>query len=119
MGISVRVRKNKFPTIISRLPDAIDDEVQTAAEDLSGYLKGVLWVNSGMIRRVTTEHEGGSMHSEVWVGYYLGRGFYSGFQEFGTVKQAARPIVGPAGFEYEPVYASNMSKAVRRACDVV
>ncbi len=118
MGIRVRVRRNKLPVIISRLPGAIDDEVQGAAKDLSDYLKGVLWEDKGTIRRVTTEHEAGTFHAEVWVGYYLGRGFYSGFQEFGTVKQAARPIVGPAGFEYEPVYAANMRRAVRRACDV-
>lgn len=118
MAIRVRVKKNKLPLVMSRLSDNIDDEVKSAAEDLTDYLKGVLWERSGLLRRVTTEHEEGTFHSEVWVGYYLGHGFYSGFQEFGTVKQAARPIVGPAAFEYEPVYASNMARAVKRACDV-
>jgi HK97 gp10 family phage protein len=118
MAITVRVRKNAFPKVISQLRDNIEEEVLGAAEDLTDYLKGVLWEDTGTLRRVTTEHDAGSMHAEVWVGYYLGKGFYSGFQEFGTVKQAARPIVGPAAFEYEMVYAANMSKAVRRACDV-
>jgi HK97 gp10 family phage protein len=117
MAITVRVRKNRLPQIIAKLNDNIEEEVVNAAEDLTDYLKGVLWKRSGLLRRVTTEHEAGGLHAEVWVGYYLGRGFYSGFQEFGTVKQAARPIVGPAAFDYEMVYAANMERAVRRACD--
>jgi HK97 gp10 family phage protein len=114
--IRTRVVYNKLPKIIAALPDNVDDEVDAAAKDLSDYLKGVLWVDTGLIRRVTTDHPPGTNHAEVWIGYYLGRGFYSGFQEFGTRKQAARPIVGPAAHQYEPVYASNMEKAVRKAC---
>lgn len=114
----VRVKRNDFPKIIAKLPRAIDEEVDEAAIDLASVLKTILWVDTGKLRRVTTDHPPGRFHSEVQVGYYLGHGFYSGFQEFGTRKQAARPIVGPTAFEFEPIYAGNMSRAVKNACAV-
>lgn len=114
----LRVIRNDFPKIIARLPDAIDDEVDEAAHDLSSVLKGILWVDTGLLRRVTTDHPPGTNHAEVWIGYYRGHGFYSGFQEFGTRKQAARPIVVPTAHAFEPVYAANMARAVRKACTV-
>ena len=114
----VRIKKNLFPKIIAALPDAIDDEVDEAAADLASVLKSILWVNTGKLRRVTTDHPPGRNHAEVHVGYYLGHGFYSGFQEFGTVKQAPRPIVTPTAHEFEPVYAANRTKAVKNACKV-
>lgn len=117
MTIRVRVKKNNFGAIARALPDAIDEEVKEAAEDITERLKGILWIDTGTLRRVTRNHEAGSMHAEVWIGYYLGTGFYSGFQEFGTFKQAARPIVGPTAHEYEMVYAHNMERAVRKACE--
>lgn len=112
------VKSNHLPKIIARLPHAIDDEVDEAGEDLAGSLKGILWIDTGMIRRVTTNHPPGENHTEVQVGYYLGHGFYSGFQEFGTRRQVARPIVVPTAHAFEPIYASNMGRAVKRACQI-
>jgi HK97 gp10 family phage protein len=114
----VVLKYNHLPRIIKRLPGAIDDEVNEAAEDMAAVLKTILWVDTGMIRRVTTDREQGEFHAEVWIGYNRGHGFYSRFQEWGTEKQAARPIVGPTAHSYEPVYASLMSRAIRKACDV-
>ena len=114
----LRVVRNDFGTIIDRLPKAIDQEVDDSAKDLAESLKLTLWIDTGLLRQVTTDHDDGTNHAEVWVGYYLGKGFYSGFQEFGTRKQAARPIVTPAAHAFEPIYAQNMSKAVEEACDI-
>lgn len=114
----VHLKRNDFPKIIARLPQAIEDEVDAAAEDLSVVLSGILWVDTGMIRRVTTDKPQGELHAEVWIGYNRGHGFYSRFQEWGTEKQAARPIVGPTTHSYEPVYANQMARAVRKACQV-
>ena len=114
----VRVKRNDFPKIIKKLPRAIDEEVDEGAADLSSALKSRLWVDTGLLRRVTTDHPPGRFHAEVYVGYYLGHGFYSGFQECGTRRQVARPIVVPTSFEFEPVYAGNMARAVRNACVV-
>lgn len=111
-----KVKRNDLGRIVDRLPDAIDREVDKSAEDLSIALKNTLWERTGKLRRVTTDHPPGTNHSEVHVGYYLGHGFYSGFQEFGTVKQAARPMVVPMAHQFEPIYAAFMSEAVKKAC---
>lgn len=115
--MGVRVKYNNLPAVIKALPKAIDVTVDDAAQDISGVLKRILWKDTGKIRRVTTHRDRGQFHAEVWIGYYLGHGFYSGFQEFGTYKQAARPIVGPTAHQYEMVYAKNMGDAVKKACN--
>jgi HK97 gp10 family phage protein len=116
--LGVRIKYNHLPIIIDRLPKAIDDEVGEAAEDIAAVLKVTLWIDTGMVRRVTTDRAYGGMHAEVWIGYNRGHGFYSRFNEWGTVKMKARPIVGPTAHAYEPVYANQMSRAVRKACQV-
>lgn len=113
--MGVRVKYNHFGAIARALPRELDGAVKGTAEDMVHELKGTLWEDTGKIRRVTTDHDAGPLHAEVWVGYYLGHGFYSGFQEFGTVKQAARPIVTPTAHRYERVLAANAARAVRRA----
>ena len=99
------------------MPKAIDDQVGDTAQKLVDELKTTLWVDTGVVRRVTSVHGRGSMHAEVWIGYNRGHGFYSRFQEWGTVKQKARPIVGPTAHRHEPIYATDMARAVRRACN--
>lgn len=113
-----RVRYNHLGTVGKRLPDKLDDGVTELADAMVTRLKSTLWVRTGLIRRVTTEHDERKMHAEVWVGYYLGHGFYSGFQELGTSRQVARPIVGPTAHMMEPQFRLEMTQAVREACDV-
>lgn len=112
------IKRNDFPTIIDALPKGMDREVDDSANDLADSLKTSIWIDTGLLRRVTVNHEEGDFHSEISVGYYLGQGFYSGFQEFGTRHQAARPIVAPAAHTYEPIYMVNMERAIQKACDV-
>jgi len=97
------------------MPRRIDDAVNEVATDMTNEFKTTLWIDTGLLRRVTTERLAGLNHAEVWIGYNRGHGFYSRFQEWGTVKQAARPIVGPTAHAYEPVLAEKMTKAVQRA----
>lgn len=109
------VRYNHFGAIARAMPRRIDDCVNEAATDITNTLKTTLWVDTGMIRRVTTEKLEGLNHAEVWVGYNRGHGFYSRFQEWGTHKQAARPIVGPTAHAYEPIFTIKMTQAIKRA----
>ena len=111
-----RIKKNDLPEIAHRLPHDVDKAVQNAADHLGTLLSAVVWKRTGMISRVTTARSRGAMKAEVAVGWYLGRGFYSGFQEFGRRGQAARPIVVPTAQGFVPEYISAMSDAVRRAC---
>lgn len=114
--MGVRVRRNDFGAIARAMPEAIDGAVDETAEEMARELKLTLWVDTGMIRRVTVDRDQGRNHAEVWIGYNRGRGFYSRFQEWGTVKQRARPIVGPTAHRFEAIYRRKMTEAVVRAC---
>lgn len=111
------VRSNHLGAVAERLPRRIDDAVGDVADGLALILKGTLWIDTGMIRRVTTAEGRGHLHAEVWIGYNRGHGFYSRFQEWGTIKQAARPIVGPTAEAFRPRFAEEMGQAVSEACE--
>lgn len=115
MGVTVKY--NHLPAIIAAMPKEIADGVGDAADDLTETFKATLWIDTGLVRRVTSVHDERALHAEVWIGYNRGHGFYSRFQEWGTVKQAARPIVGPTTHAYEPAYAKNMADHVKKACN--
>lgn len=114
--MGVRIKYNHLPAVIERLPKAIDAAVDDLASDMATEFKTTLWVDTGLVRRVTVDRSRGRNHAEVWIGYNRGRGFYSRFQEWGTVKQRARPIVGPTAHRYEAVYRAKMAVAVAKAC---
>lgn len=113
------VKYNHFGAIAARLPHELADGVDDAAESMVRELKTVLWKDTGMIRRVTTDRGLSRMHAEVDVGWYLGQGFYSGFQEFGVASRglAPRPIVAPLAHQYERQYRLEMAEKIRTACD--
>lgn len=112
-----RVKYNHLAAVAKALPREMDDGVKEVADSMVRELKATLWVDSGTIRRVTTERNQGPLHAEVAIGWYLGHGFYSGFQEFGTRRQAARPIVTPTAHRHELQFRLEMAQKVRDACD--
>lgn len=114
--MGVRVRYNHLGAVARAMPVEIDRAVDDTAQAIVRELKLTLWVDTGMIRRVTVDRGQGQNHAEVWIGYNRGRGFYSRFQEWGTVKQRARPIVGPTAHRYEAHYRRRMVEAVVKAC---
>lgn len=114
MGVTVKY--NNFGAIAYEMPRNIDEAVLAEAEDIADELKKTLWIDTGLVRRVTVARDLGRYHAEVWIGYNRGHGFYSRFQEWGTRFQAARPIVGPTAHQHEPKYAKRMTKAVQEAC---
>jgi len=113
------VKYNNFGAIARRMPRELADGVDEVAESMVRELKTILWKDTGMIRRVTTERGLSRMHAEVDVGWYLGQGFYSGFQEFGVPAygRPPRPIVAPLAHQYERQYRLEMAEKVRKACD--
>jgi HK97 gp10 family phage protein len=112
-----KVRYNHLGAVGKRMPRELDKGVVEVSEALTRKLKTTLWIDTGMIRRVTTEKDIRPLHAEVWIGYYLGHGFYSGFQEFGTYRQVARPIVTPTAHQHERQFRMEMAERVRKACD--
>lgn len=113
------VRFNRLGAVAKSLPRKMDSQVVDVSESMTRRLKTSLWVDTGVIRRVTTEKGTRRLHAEVWVGYYLGKGFYSGFQEFGVAAygRPARPIVAPLAHVMTRQYHLEMAQAVREACE--
>jgi len=114
--MGIHVKYNYFGAIAAAMGKNIDDAVDAEAQDMARELKTILWVDTGMVRRVTVDKPAGKLHAEVWIGYNRGQGFYSRFQEWGTYRQRARPIVGPTAHRHEPMYARRMTEAVKDAC---
>lgn len=114
-----KVKFNRLGAVAKAMPRELGDGVTEVAEAMARELKTTLWVDTGVVRRVTTERDQGTLHSEVAVGWYLAHGFYSGFQEFGVASRGipARPIVAPTAHIYEPKYALEMAEKVKDACD--
>jgi HK97 gp10 family phage protein len=111
------VKFNHLGAVAEALPQRINKEVQDVADAMALELKSTLWVDTGMIRRVTTSKDDNVMHAQVDIGYNRGHGFYSRFNEWGTIKQAARPIVGPTAERFRPRYEQEMAQSVSEACD--
>lgn len=114
-----KVRFNRLGAVGKAMPRELADGVDEVSDAMARELKTTLWIDKGTVRRVTTAREQGKLHSEVAVGWYLGHGFYSGFQEFGVAAygRAPRPIVTPTAHAYEPKYRLEMAEKVKDACD--
>lgn len=120
-----RVRiKSSWHLANDRLPaisDALGVEVQNAVDDmgddLAQLIESTMWVDTGVAKRTVEVEDGGAYTVHVNVGYYLGRGFYVGFHEFGTHKMGPRPVVRPAAHQAEPIFASYVERAIKRAAE--
>lgn len=112
----VRVVRNDLPKVIRKLDENVDKAVDDQARALSKDLSAIVWYRYGYIEDATVPRVRGVNHAEVWVGFNKSTGFYSRFQEWGTIHQAPRPIVGPETFRHENIYARRMTRAVKSAC---
>lgn len=110
-----RVKRNDFSAVARALPDEIDTAVQDIGGDLADVLRERGWKRTGTAVSTVEVRDKGTHAVEVTFGWYLGRGFYTGFQEDGTVHQGARPVVRPAAEEAGPIFASYAERAVQRA----
>jgi len=110
----VRVKRNRLGAIAAALPGAIGQGVQDSARNLRTDLEPKLWRRTGELVTTAVVVQTGPMSAVVGVGEEGGHGFYAGFQEWGTSKQAARPVVGPAGHQHEPVFVRDVAEAVRK-----
>lgn len=113
------VKYNNLGAVARAMPKRLADGVDDAGDEMALKFKSILWRDTGMIRRVTTDRSLSRLHVEVAVGWYLGQGFYSGFQEFGVASRgiAPRPIVAPLAHQFERQYRHEMAQKVREACE--
>lgn len=114
--VKVKADTSKLEGIIKELPRAVDKAVDDEARDLAAVISRRVWLLRGFVKQASVSRVAGSNHAEVWCGFNRGMGFYSRFNEWGTIYQAPRPVVGPAAHEHEPKYAKRMGDAVRDAC---
>lgn len=116
--MTVRVRFNKLPRVINDLNGEVNDAVDDTAEVIGRMAQAAAPVRSGVLVRTTKSDAAGDMHAVVEAGIYRGRGFYAGFQEFGTSHHGPQPFMVPSAHAGEPVLVQKTTQAVRRACDV-
>lgn len=109
------LKRNDLPKIAQNLADEVQEAVDTMGDDLADLYRQTIWVDTGTARRTVEVRNDGDYGVDVCVGWYLGKGFYVGFHEFGTSKMAARPMVRPGAFQAEPIFAAYMEKAIKRA----
>ncbi len=110
------VKYNRLGEIAASLPHHLEDGIDQSGQELADLLRPIVWKDTGVVLSTIKERGPGRLHATVWVGDHKGRGFYSRFLEWGTVKMRARPIVGPTALLFEPRYAQIMAQAVRTAC---
>jgi HK97 gp10 family phage protein len=121
-----RVKRNDFPKVIEAMPRKILDGVESTAQEMVDHLVPILWVDTTVLRSTARVYKEGGLSASVGVGLNprrsghgsAARGFYAAYQEFGTSRQPARPIVGPTAMLFEPRYAKIMADMVREACRV-
>jgi HK97 gp10 family phage protein len=111
-----QVKRNDFARVATRLRPELEQGIDAVAEEMMNILRPIVWFDTGVLRGTIKEQAPGKLTARVWVGVNTGRGFYAAYQEFGTSRQAPRPIVGPTAHLFEPRYAQRMTAAVRTAC---
>jgi|SRR5690242_4201827 HK97 gp10 family phage protein len=114
----IRVISNKVPKVREAMEKELDDSLRNAGDDLVDYYRATVWKRLGFIADSVDWHDTGDWKIQVTVGWVGGEGFYSGFQEFGTVHQGARPVVRPGAFTFEPIFARYVEDALKRASRV-
>jgi HK97 gp10 family phage protein len=112
------VKRNDVGKVRNALQDEVGHALDDLATDLADLYRGTVWKRLGFIAGTVTTRDLSEWAVEIVVGWYGGAGFYSGFQEFGTVKQAARPVVRPGAHQAEPIFASYVESAIKKACAV-
>ena len=114
----VRVVRNDIPETIRKLNKNVDRAVDNEARVMADEIAAIVWYRYGYVQDATVARTRGANHAEVWCGFNRSTGFYSRFNEWGTIYQNARPIVGPNAHAHEAIYAKNMADAVRDACNL-
>jgi HK97 gp10 family phage protein len=117
MASRLIVKRNDFGKVVEALHHELKSLVDDMGDDMVDLYKGTVWKRTGVLASTIESRDLGPYKVEVTVGWYLGRGFYSGFPEFGTIHQDARPVVRPGAMAAEPVYAQFAREALKRAAD--
>lgn len=111
----VRLVYSKLPEIAKAIPEKEEKAIDDFARELMDALRAGIWRRHGYISASVKDHSLDPLMADIHIGEIGGIGFYSGFQEFGTIKQAPRPVVGPTAHLFEPRLVAIVSDALREA----
>jgi HK97 gp10 family phage protein len=114
---TIRVKYNHLSAIAAAINPEIGNGIDETANKMEDELRGRVWKRTGVVMETIQDRDPSRNHATISVGLHLARGFYSRFQEWGTVHQSARPVVGPVAHEWEPKFVDVMADHIRRACD--
>lgn len=114
----VRVKSNHLPRIVREFDGAITAGVRRTSSEMQDDLKAVVWERSGMIERTIQDLSENPNHATIAIGLNRDKGFYSRFQEWGTINQAARPRVTPVAHQYEVKFPQIMAAEIRKVVRV-
>ena len=115
--VRVTIHSNRLGTVSRAVRDEVEKGVDDAAEAIMSDLRSAVWKRKRYVERSVKDHSTDAMRAEIWIGVRGAIGFYSGFQEFGTVKQAPRPVVGPIAAENAGSFEGHVRDAIRRAAN--
>lgn len=113
----VVVRYNHLKAVRAALPVEMGNGVDEIVDIIDAKLQIRVWRRTGILAETIKDRDPRKLHATISIGLNKGRGFYSRFLEWGTVKLAPRPVVGPVAHESEPIYVSVMTKRIRKACN--
>lgn len=113
----VVVRYNHLPAVMRAFPREMSNGIDEFVLHLEVELKSRVWKRTGVVAETIQDRDPSTLHATISVGLHQARGFYSRFNEWGTVKQSARPVVGPVAHESEPVFVRIMEKHIVKACE--
>ena len=115
--MGVKIVYSKLPDVAKAIPKHEEKGIDDFARELIDALKGEVWKRHGYIGASIKDHSMDPLMADIWIGVIGAIGFYSGFQELGTVRQAPKPVVGPVAHMMEPRLVQIMSEHLRQAAN--
>ena len=106
---------SRLPQVAAAIPREEEQAIGEFSSELIDMLKGAVWKRWGYIGASVKDHSLDPLRADIWIGEIGAIGFYSGFQEFGTKRQAARPVVAPTAHMMEPRLVVVVSEHLRQA----
>ena len=114
---SVKIVYSHLPAIARAIPDKEADAIADFSKEMIDALRGAVWVRYGYISASVKDHSLDPLYADIHIGEIEGIGFYSGFNELGTVMQSPRPVVVPTAHLLEPRLTVITTEKLREAAN--
>jgi hypothetical protein len=113
----VKIVFSNLPAIARAIPEKEEEAVDNFSEELMTAIRTRIWRRYGYTSASVKDHSLDPLSADIHIGERGALGFYSRFQEEGTVNQPPRPVVRPVAHLFEPrfavIVAAKLKEAVR------